>query len=204
MRYIGWSVSHDIVGFIKLFPSTQSFQGTLESFLANHVAYHEKFGSAAPNPYFWAGNEHDFLAPFLFNYGTDCTRTQYWTRRLTYMHYSNTPHGIPGNEDYGAMSTWLMFTTLGLFPQAGMSIFLLGSPRIASASIDLKRWDGHVSTLTIKTVNNSADNVYVQKLLVNGREWHSPSISRTQLMAKNGVTLEFYMQAEPASGLCAK
>ena len=197
-----WFVPHDVEGLIALYNSPQEFDATLESFMVNHIPYHEKFGAAVPNPYFWAGNEHDFLAPWMFNFGPDCTKTQYWTRLLTKMHYSNTPHGIPGNDDYGSMSTWIMFASLGFYPQAGFSTFLIGSPRVQSATIALKHWNGLSSNLQVVTYNNSEDNVFVEKLLVNGQVWTSPFISRSVLANPEGTKLEFYMQAKQASGLC--
>lgn len=200
-----WFVPHDVDGLKALYPSPEAFDASLETFMVNHVPFHNKFGSAAPNPYYWAGNEHDFLAPYMFNFGPDCTNTQYWTRELTKMHFSNTPHGIPGNDDYGSMATWVLFSSLGLFPQAGLNRFLLTSPRVKAATVVLKKLNSNrPSKLVIKTYNNSDSNVFVQKLLVNGQEWTSPIIDRNVLVAKDIVTLEFYMQSTKASGLCAK
>ncbi len=41
-----------------------------------------KLGNLLPNPYYWAGNEHDMLAPFMFNWGPNCTKSQYWARQV--------------------------------------------------------------------------------------------------------------------------
>lgn len=194
-------VPHDPRGLVSLFPTPQAFDDSLAAFFDNHVKFHEKLGSAAPNPYFWAGNEHDSLAPWLFNYGPNCTRTQYWTRRVTHMHYSATAHGIPGNEDYGAMSSWVFFASIGLFPQSGSTRFLVGSPRLQKASLTLRQFGGTNSVLDIETYNNSEENVFVEKLLVNGVELTEPFIERSVLVA--GAKLEFFMQSAPSSGLCA-
>lgn len=197
-----WFVPHDVQGLISLFPSPQAFDEALTNFFVNHIPFHEKFNSALPNPYYWAGNEHDFLAPYLFNYGPNCTKSQYWSRKVNDMHFSNTPHGIPGNEDYGSMSTWLLFSSLGFFPNAGSSQFLIGSPRVQKASLKLRHWNSDYSTIEVVTYGNSAENVYVQKLLVNGVEHKQPFIDRSVLANPAGVKLEFYMQSEAASNLC--
>lgn len=200
-----WFVPHDVDGLKALYPSPEAFDANLQAFFVNHVAYHEKFGSPVPNPYFWAGNEHDFLAPFMFNFGPDCTKTQYWARQLTKMHFSAKASGIPGNDDYGSMATWVLFTSLGLFPQAGLNRFLIASPRIQSATISLRKLSSSIpSKLVIQTVNNSDENVFVEKLLVNGREWTSPFIDRSVLTSRPTVTLEFHMSSTQASGLCPK
>jgi putative alpha-1,2-mannosidase len=199
-----WYVPHDPVGLMNLYDSPAAFDASLRSFLDNHVSYQEKLGSAAPNPYYWAGNEHDFLAPWLFSYGPNCTSTQYWTRRLTQMHFSNTPHGIPGNDDYGSMSTWLLYASLGIYPQAGSTRYILGSPRVAHAMMTLQHWKSTPTTLEIVTYNNdNTANVFVEKLLVNGVEWTQPFIDRSMLTNTANVKLEFYMHSAPTSGLCA-
>ena len=190
-----WFVPHDVQGLISLFPSPAAFDQALSDFFVNHIPYHEKFNSAAPNPYYWAGNEHDFLASYLFNYGPNCTNTQYWSRLANQMHFSNTPHGIPGNEDYGSMATWLLFSSLGIFPNAGTSQFLVGSPRVQSAKLKLRHWNSDYSTLEIITYGNSAENVFVEKLLVNGVEYKQPFIERSVLANPSGVKLEFYMHS---------
>ena len=168
------------------------------------------------------GNEHSAFVVWMYSFGAlgthrfgsrggFCTRTQYWSRRLTHMHYSALPNGIPGNDDYGSMSSWLLFASLGFFPQAGTINFVIGSPRIVSATVFL---DGHGNNvgihgdqsrrfIRIQTYNNSEDNVYVQKLLVNGKAWESPIISRHILSRVGGCELEFFMTSEPLSGLCA-
>jgi predicted alpha-1,2-mannosidase len=202
MHY-SWFVPHDPEGLMALYESPEAFDASLQSFLSNHVPYHEKFGSAVPNPYYWAGNEHDFLAPWLFNVGPNCINGQYWTRKLTYMHFSNTPHGIPGNDDYGSMSTWLLFGSLGIFPQAGTSRFFIGAPRVNTASIRLKHWNAPSTLLEIVTHNNSQENTYIEKLLVNGKEWTVPYIDRSVLTSSD-VKLEFFMSSTPFSGLCPK
>jgi len=199
-----WSsfVVHDPEGYKALFPSEQAFNDNLEMFFANHIEYHEKYGAAVPNPYFWVGNEVCSFSVWLFNYGSQCTRAQYWSRNITHLHFSDTPHGVPGNEDYGAMASWLLFGALGVFPQAGTTNFLVGSPRVRDAVISLDRISNVPSTLTIKTRNNSVANVFVEKLLVNGVEHTSPIIDRSVLADPAGCTLEFFMSAVEKSSLC--
>ena len=169
------------------------------------------------------GNEHDAFAVWMFSFGQlgqhevhqeddsvlhggYCSRTQYWSRLLTHMHFSSLPNGVPGNEDYGAMATWLLFTSLGLYPQAGTMNYIIGSPRIISATVFL---DGHGEwnplskhALHIVTYNNTNDNVYVETLYVNGVLHNSPFIDRGVLTQAGGCTLEYHMTSNSSSGLC--
>lgn len=197
-----WYVVHDVPGLVSLFPSPEVYDSSLNTFFEMSLNFNAT-GSLVPNPYYWAGNEHDFMTPFMFSWGPNCTRTQYWSRKTTHLHFSNTPHGIPGNDDYGSMSSFVLFAGLGIYPQAGTTNYIIGSPRVSKASVTLHHYDGTNSVLNIITHNNSAENVFVQKLLVNGVEYTSPFIDRSVLAASGGATLEFYMQSTPASGLCA-
>jgi predicted alpha-1,2-mannosidase len=199
-----WStfVMHDVPGLQALYASPRDFRDRLEAFFADRMEVFNAWGNAVPNPYFWVGNEVDQFALWMFNFDSDCTRTQYWARNTTRTHYSNTPHGVPGNEDYGAMSSWLLFTSLGIYPQAGTTNYLIGSPGVRSASLRLAHLDGSASTLQIRAENNSAENVYVKSLRVNGQPYYSTMLDRAVLAAPGGCRLDFVMSAVPASDLC--
>lgn len=134
-----WFVPHDLEGLVNLFSSPQDFEKKLSAFFDNHVPFHEKFKSSLPNPYYWAGNEVTMLTPYLFNMA-NCTYTQYWARKVLQMHFSTRPYGLPGNDDFGTMSSFVMFTSLGFYPQAGSSRFLLGSPSVDYALLDLGKY----------------------------------------------------------------
>lgn len=199
-----WFVPHDFTGLIKLFDSADDFKNTLENFAQQHIAYQEKFGSVVPNPYYWAGNEVDILSLWFFN-EVDCTRTQYWIRSILPMHFHTTPYGLPGNDDYGTMSAFILFSSLGIYPLPGQSKYFLGSPSVSNAKIQIPRLDkpGSFGTLEIVAHDNSQGNVYVSKLLVNGVEHTSPYIEHADLISDGNSKLEFFMSAEPASGLCS-
>jgi hypothetical protein len=79
---------------------------------------------------YWAGNEPDILAPWLFVFGGCAHHTQYWTRWLVEHKYSADADGIPGNDDYGTMSAWLVFAALGLYPLSGAPFYIVGSPSL--------------------------------------------------------------------------
>jgi Putative alpha-1,2-mannosidase len=51
--------------------------------------------------------------------------------------YNDTPGGLPGNDDSGAMSSWLAFHMMGLYPNAGQSYYLIHSPLVVEYTIRL-------------------------------------------------------------------
>ena len=206
-HYAYWA-PQDMPGLVALHPSPQTFHDNVEMIMAksvpNEVLRYVDWGEVKPNDYYWAGNEHNLLHPWLFNYGPNCSATQYWTRKMTELHYNTKHNGIPGNDDYGAMSSWLLFASLGFFPNAGLDTFLIGSPRVANATMRLNMYEGDGSTsLTVVAHNQGLGNYFVEKLLVDGVEWASAFIKRSVLA--QGPTLEFFLSDDPNnSGLCPK
>ena len=210
-----WSlfVQHDPEGLIDLYPSNQQFYTMLDTLLVNQVPAMDKVGETLPNPYYWQGNEIGFFGIFYFSYkgnhNTDndvvppCTKTQYWSRELTNMHFNTAYNGIPGNDDYGTESAWLLFNTLGFYPQAGTTRFIISSPRVKSATLYLNTNNNEQigTKVIVLAYNNSKENVYINRLYINGVEHNSPFIDRSVLVQQE-CKLEFYMTNTPISGLC--
>ena len=80
-------------------------------------AFAQKLNYAFQNNLVDYSNEPAFLAVYAFIYARRPDLASYWARKLMVTSYSLT--GYPGNDDSGAMSSWYVFNTLGLFPNAG-------------------------------------------------------------------------------------
>ncbi|WP_329559067.1 GH92 family glycosyl hydrolase [Streptomyces uncialis] len=102
--------------------------------------------------------------------------------------------GYHGDEDNGEQSAWYLFSALGFYPLVlGGNEYAVGSPLFTEARV---RMDNG-RTLVVKAPRNSARNVYVRGLKVNGRPWHSTALPHG-VLARGGV-LEFEMGPEPSS-----
>jgi putative alpha-1,2-mannosidase len=102
--------------------------------------------------------------------------------------YTDQPAGLPGNEDVGQMSAWYVLSAMGFYqvePAGGKYIF--GSPAVDKAVIKVK--DG--KTFTITATNNSAENKYIQKVILNGQPYPHYYIQFKDI--EQGGTLEFVM-----------
>ena len=101
-------VPQDPYGLIELFGSNDTFVKELDTFL-----YRARFWKTnlLPNPYYWAGNEHDLFSPFMFAYAGKADLTQKYVRWILKTYYTNTPNGLPGNDDYSTMSAWFLFSS---------------------------------------------------------------------------------------------
>ncbi|MEU3281747.1 GH92 family glycosyl hydrolase [Streptomyces antibioticus] len=102
--------------------------------------------------------------------------------------------GYHGDEDNGEQSAWYLFSALGFYPLVmGSGEYAVGSPLFKKATVHLENG----RDLVVKAPKNSAKNVYVRGLRVNGRAWTSTSLPHS-LLAKGGV-LEFDMGPKPSS-----
>jgi hypothetical protein len=102
--------------------------------------------------------------------------------------------GYHGDEDNGEQSAWFLFSALGFYPLVmGSGEYAIGSPLFTKATVHLE--NGH--DLVVKAPKNSARNIYVQGLKVNGRSWTSTSLPHA-LLARGGV-LEFDMGPRPSA-----
>jgi predicted alpha-1,2-mannosidase len=102
--------------------------------------------------------------------------------------------GYLGDDDNGASSAWQLFGALGFYPlQVGSASYVIGSPLFTKATVHLE--NGH--DLVINAPNNSARNVYVQGLKLNGVRYTRTYLTHAQLAA--GATLDFDMGPQPSS-----
>ncbi|MCF3135157.1 GH92 family glycosyl hydrolase [Streptomyces olivochromogenes] len=102
--------------------------------------------------------------------------------------------GYHGDEDNGEQSAWYLFSSLGFYPLVmGSGEYAIGSPLFTKATVHLDNG----RDLVINAPRNSARNVYVQGLTVNGRPWTSTSLPHS-LLAK-GAVLDFHMGAKPST-----
>jgi putative alpha-1,2-mannosidase len=97
--------------------------------------------------------------------------------------YTATPEGLAGNEDCGAMSSWFVFSSLGFYPvNPAKGIYVFGSPLFDKASMKLQGG----KTFTVETVNNNAQNIYIQGITLNGKPYNYSYIKHEDIL-KGGV-----------------
>ncbi|MGY4386256.1 putative alpha-1,2-mannosidase [Pedobacter sp. UYP24] len=138
------------------------------------------------------GNEPAHHVAYLYNWIDQPWKTQQRVRMILKMQYKSTPDGLGGNDDCGQMSAWYMFSTLGFYPVApGSDEYSLGSPAINNATLTLENG----KTFTVEAINQSDKNVYVSKVLLNGKLLNTQTIKHSDIT--NGGKLTFYMVAKP-------
>jgi len=100
--------------------------------------------------------------------------------------------GIPGDEDGGGMSAFVVFSSLGFYPVTpGLPVYTIGSPLFEKSTIRLS----NNKTFTVIAKGASATNKYIQKAFFNGKELNSPFFTHQELM--DGGTLELILASKP-------
>ncbi len=96
-----------------------------------------------------------------------------------------------GNDDSGGMSSWYVWSALGLFPVAGQDVFLIGSPIFEQAKVQF----GPEQPFTIETSGSGSESPYVRTVSLNGKPHTSPFLCWNELCS--GGTLSIEMTSDP-------
>ncbi len=138
------------------------------------------------------GNEPSHHVAYLYNWTDTPWKTQDKIRMILDSKYKTGADGLSGNDDFGQMSAWYIFSSLGFYPVAPGSVdYSLGSPAISNAVINLD--NGNSFEVVVK--NQSPQNVYVQKVELNGKPLARPLITHGAIMS--GGNLTFHMSNRP-------
>jgi putative alpha-1,2-mannosidase len=139
-------------------------------------------------------NEEDLLVPWQYDYTGQPWKTQQAVRQIQLQLYANGPNGEPGNDDLGAMSSWYVWSALGLYPATpGTGTLVLGSPAFPHAVVHLASG----GTITLDAPNAAADAPYVQSMRLNGDAW--PKLYLSSAQYAHGAHLEFDLATTPGT-----
>jgi predicted alpha-1,2-mannosidase len=133
-----WYVPHDLEGLAEAMGGREAALARLRQFFVDSEA---EVLTLMPQQYYWQGNEPDIHAAFIFSALDDHAGSARWSRWIVRNRFGDGPNGLPGNDDAGTMSAWLVFGALGLFPIAGTDVYLLGSPLFSEATLHLPGGD---------------------------------------------------------------
>ncbi len=131
---------------------------------------------------------------YMYNYAGQPWKTQKYVRDVLDRCYTGSTfgQGYLGDEDNGEMSGWYIFSALGFYPvTVGSDEYTIGSPLFDSATINMDNG----KKITITANNNSKENVYVQSVKLNGRDYTKNYFKHEDLA--NGAAIEFQMGSTP-------
>ena len=173
------SIPHDVPGLIEACGSTEAFDRRLDTFFERN--------------YFNVNNEPSFLSPSLYHWIGRPDKSSDRVRQIVRDHYNDSPAGLPGNDDSGAMSSWLAFRMIGLYPNAGQDYYLIHTPLLEETVFRLA--DG--KTFTVKAEGFSKKGAhYIRSARLNGRDYPWSALRHRDLAA--GGELRLILGPEPA------
>ena len=156
------SIPHDVPGLIEACGGEEAFRQRLDLFFEEC--------------YYNVANEPSFLTPCLYHWIGRPDLSTLRIHRIIDNNYTDMPDGLPGNDDSGAMSSWLAFHMMGLYPNAGQDYYLLNLPVLGN---------GYTMILpngkTLEVVVKGKGSIYDYATL-NGIRLDSARITHAQLM----------------------
>jgi putative alpha-1,2-mannosidase len=149
----------------------------------------KELNAGTNRPYFYIGNEPEHGTPWTYNFAQAPSKTQAIVRRIVDEEFDTTPGGLPGNDDLGATSAWLVWAYLGLYPVIpGTDVLVLHGPGFPSATLRL----ANGKTVTINGAGAGPSAPFVQSLRVNGVTT-TKSWLRFEDLSRAGATLDYEM-----------
>ncbi|WMI65166.1 GH92 family glycosyl hydrolase [Aestuariibaculum sp. YM273] len=166
---------HDIKGLKKLMGGDKPFTAQLQKIFDT-----DKFDMA---------NEPDIAYPYLFNYvkGEEY-RAQKLVKELVRKHFKNSPDGLPGNDDTGTMSAWLVYSMMGFYPVVpGEPMYTITTPMFDKVRIQLNGKYYEQNELVIER-NTESDGI-VKEIKINDKKSNSYFISHDDLTTAKTIKI---------------
>ncbi|MEA1876769.1 MAG: GH92 family glycosyl hydrolase [Bacteroidota bacterium] len=145
-----FALPHDIPGLINLIGSKKAFVNSLETCFRDSL--------------FDMTNEPDMGYPWYFNFikGEE-RRTQKYVDYCLRNWFSTEPDGLPGNDDAGTLSTWLMCAMMGIYPVTpGKPIYTISTPKFKKITIKLNKKYYPKGELIIETDKDPGQYKYLK------------------------------------------
>jgi predicted alpha-1,2-mannosidase len=140
-------------------------------------------------------NEPGFLIPVLYNWANRPDKTADVVTQLLEKYFTAGRAGIPGNDDSGAMSSWMLFQTIGFYPDAGQDFYLIGSPSLPDTTI--RMGNGKLLRIRVHHLLPNGLNHYVASATLNGKPWTKNWFRQSDIA--NGGTWVFTMSSAPTT-----
>jgi predicted alpha-1,2-mannosidase len=171
-------VPHDVAALIKNCGGGKAFEQRLNTLFDKN--------------FYNVGNEPSFLSPNLYHWIGRPDLSSDRIRGIIRKNYNASHSGLPGNDDSGAMSSWVAFHLIGLYPNAGQPYYLINSPTFKQCIIHQENGKDFV----IKANNLSEANRYIQSATLNGKVFNQAWIQHSDIT--KGGELVLQMASKPA------
>ena len=193
-----WDVQHNVADLINLMGGREQFVKNLDqTFIEPMGRGKREFYTQLPDQtgnigQFTMANEPSLHIPYLYNYAGTPWKTQKRVRQVLNTWFRNDLMGVPGDEDGGGLTSFVVFSSIGFYPVTpGFPAYNIGSPLFNDIQVRL----GNGKIFHIIANNCSDENKYIQRATLNGKAWNKPWFSHDDI--KNGGTLILEMGKHP-------
>ncbi len=199
-----WDVKHNVADLISLMGGPEKFSRQLDQLFVEELGMIKwDFLGKLPDHtgnvgQFSMGNEPSFHIPYLYNYAGYPWKTQKRIRSLLDQWFRNDLMGVPGDEDGGGMSAFVVFSSMGFYPVTpGIPSYTLGSPVFTEVELALESGN----TFKIVARNSSRENKYIQSATLNGKPLNRPWFSHGDIIHGGELILEMGDKANKSWGV---
>ena len=184
-----WHVMHDVPGLIQHMGGKEQAGEILDYLFTTEKESTGQLSDVTGLIGQYAhGNEPSHHIAYLYMHLDRPHDTQRLIRQICRDFYQNKPDGLIGNDDCGQMSAWYLFSAMGFYPVNTVDgQYIFGAPQLSKATIDL----GNSNTFVMEAINLSEENMYIEKIELNGEPYTENFITHDHIM--NGGKLTFYM-----------
>lgn len=199
-----WDVQHDLAGLAGIMGGKKAAETRLDELFGTELGRSKyEFFSTFPDStamvgQFSMGNEPSFATPYIYNHLGSPWKTQKRIRQLLDYAFTDTLSGIPGDEDGGGMSAFVVFSMMGFYPVVpGIPVYEFGSPVFEKVTFTL---DGG-KTLELVAKGASRENKYINSVSLNGQPSQTLWFRHADLA--KGMKIELGMSDTPNKQLGA-
>lgn len=193
-----WDVQHNLSDLAKLMGGREAMAQELDRTFAEPMGQSKwQFYGQLPDQtgnigQFSMANEPSLHIPYIYNYAGAPWKTQKRIRQCLDTWFRNDVMGVPGDEDGGGLTSFVVFSSLGFYPVTpGFPAYNIGSPLFTDIRVKLPTG----KELRIIAKGSSRENKYIQSATLNGKAWDKPWFSHDDI--KNGATLVLEMGSQP-------
>ncbi|WNI33480.1 GH92 family glycosyl hydrolase [Streptomyces sp. ITFR-6] len=204
-----WSVPQDPAGLVGMLGGKDATNKRLNDFFAYDGLLTDPAGTArtawVSDPYNYYGstkynpnNEPNLIAPYLYAWTGQPGSTATVVKAQETL-FTNSPGGIPGNDDMGEMSAWYVMSSLGLYPTtSGGNFDVITTPQFPNARLRIGEYGKtQGGTLTISAPGTSMANRYIASATVNGRAWDKAWVAQADIA--HGGRIDYALSTEPTA-----
>ncbi|MBR4962845.1 MAG: glycoside hydrolase family 92 protein, partial [Muribaculaceae bacterium] len=172
-------VPHDIQGLAKIMGGKKKLVDKLQ------MVFDEKLYDPA--------NEPNIAYPYIFSaFNGEGWRTDKEVRRLLATHFTNTPDGIPGNDDTGTMSAWAVFNMIGFYPDCpAKAEYTAVAPIFDKITLTLDKRYYNNDKVVIATEKCTPDANTISCIKIDGKKISGRKLTHEQIV--NAKEIKFVL-----------